>query len=60
MKFKDLAVGDIFVKQDQAAQYKKVPEQRISCCKIKVNAIRQTDNAQIVFRPLDEVVKIEK
>lgn len=59
MQFKDLNNGDVFIKQGKSAEYTKVPEQRISCCKVKCNAKRNTDNAEIVFRPLDEVVKVE-
>lgn len=60
MKFKDLKINDVFVKNGQNAEYTKVPEVRVSCCKIKCNAKRNVDNTEAVFRPLDEVVKIEK
>lgn len=60
MKFKDLKINDVFVKDGQNAQYTKVPEQKASCCKIKCNAKRNSDNQEVVFRPLDEVNKVEK
>lgn len=60
MQFKDLAINDVFVKEGQNAQYIKVPEVRVSCCKIKCNAKRQLNNEEVVFRPLDKVTRIEK
>lgn len=60
MQFKELAINDVFVKQGQNAQYTKVPEERVSCCKVKCNAKRKMDSADAVFRPLDEVTRIEK
>lgn len=60
MLFKDLAINDVFVKEGQNAQYVKVAEVRISCCKVRVNAIRKTNNQEVVFKPLDKVTKIEK
>lgn len=60
MDFKDLAINDVFVKEGQNAQYIKVPEVRITCCKVKVNAVRKTNNEEVVFKPLDKVTKIEE
>ena len=60
MQFKDLSINDIFVKQGQNAQYEKVPEVRVSGCKIKWNAKRKLDGAEAEFRHLDEVTRIEK
>lgn len=60
MLFKDLSVGDVFVKDGQNAQYVKVQEVRVSCCKVKVNAVRKTNNEEVVFKPLDQVTRIEK
>lgn len=60
MLFKDLSVNDVFVREGQNAQYVKVPEVRVSCCKIKCNAKRKTNNEEVVFRPLDKVTRIEK
>lgn len=60
MKFKDLNIGDIFVVKGQTAEYKKVPEERVSCCKIGCNAKAVADQQSAVFRPLEEVTKIEK
>ena len=60
MQFKDLPINATFTKEGQNAQYVKVPEVRVSCCKIRCNAKRKTDNAEQVFRPLDKVTQIEK
>lgn len=59
MQFKDLAVGESFTKTDSNAVYTKVPENR-TCCKVKWNAQRLTDNEHVVLRPTDEVTKVEK
>jgi hypothetical protein len=60
MKFKDLSVNDVFTVNGQSVQYMKVPEERVSCCKIGCNAKTVSDQQSAVFRPLDEVTKIEK
>lgn len=49
MLFKDLSINDVFVREGQNAQYVKVPEVRVSCCKIKCNAKRKTNNEEVVF-----------
>ena len=60
MKFKDLSVNDTFVRQGQTLEYTKVPEERVSCCKVGCNAKAVITGQCEVFRPLDEVNKIEK
>lgn len=59
MKFKDLKINDIFIKPGELnTRYIKVKEERVSCCKIKLNAKTQDGKTTAVFRPLQEVVKI--
>jgi len=60
MLFKDLSVNDTFVKEGKNTHYVKVPEVRVSCCKIKCNAQTKDDKKEVVFRPLDKVTRIEK
>jgi len=59
MKFKDLRVTEKFYKQGSNTEYEKVPERRVSCCKVKCNAKTLHEGKEIVFKPLDEVTKIE-
>jgi hypothetical protein len=56
MKFHELAVGERFRINNE--EYEKIPEVRISCCKIKENAKSATSGQTTVFAPLDEVDKI--
>lgn len=58
MKFKDLKINDVFVKDGQTTKFTKVPEERISCCKIGCNAKAVEGGQCAVFRPLDEVKKL--
>lgn len=59
MKFKDLKINDIFIKPGELnTRYIKVKEERVSCCKIKLNAKTKDGKTTAVFRPLQEVVKI--
>ena len=58
MQFKDLAINDVFCREGQNAQYIKVPEIRVSCC--KVNATLRKDTEEEADRPLDQVVKINE
>ncbi len=60
MHFKDLAINDVFCREGQNAQYAKVPEIRVSCCKVKCNAKKRDTEEEAVFRPLDQVVKINE
>lgn len=60
MHFKDLQINDVFIKNGGSTQYTKVPETRVSCCKVTCNARSVQDHSEAVFRPLDEVTKIEK
>lgn len=60
MQFKDLGINDQFTKQGSPVVYTKVPEQKVSCCKVSCNAKDLRTNTNVVFRPLDEVTKVEK
>lgn len=56
MKFHEIAVGDKFKANNQ--EYVKIPEVRISCCKIKENCEIIASGEKRVLKPLDEVEKI--
>lgn len=56
MKFHELAVGDRFRVGNQ--EFEKIPEVRVSCCKIKENAKSIVSGNTEVFAPLDEVDKV--
>lgn len=56
MQFHELAVGDKFQFQDN--EYEKVPEVRISCCKVKCNAKLLKDGSEVVLGPKESVEKI--
>lgn len=57
MKFHELAVGEKFKFND--AEFTKIPEERVSCCKIKWNCENVSTGEKIVLKPLDQVEKIE-
>lgn len=57
MQFKDVQVGEKFTFNDN--QYTKIPEVRISCCKVKHNC-ETADGTKAVLKPVDEVLKIEE
>jgi|688.fasta_scaffold00762_51 hypothetical protein len=56
MKFHELAVGEKFKMNN--LEYQKIPEVKLSCCKIKENAQSSSDGSKIVVKPLDEVERI--
>lgn len=56
MQFHELAVGDKFKFQNN--EYEKVPEVRISCCKIKCNAKSLPDGSEVVIHPKETIEKI--
>jgi hypothetical protein len=58
MKFHEVAVGEIFKFNNQ--EYVKIPEVRVSCCKIQQNAQILGSEEKVVLKPLDEVEKIIK
>jgi len=58
MKFHELAVGEYFKFNNQ--EFLKVPEERISCCKVKCNCQNTSTSERVVLKPLDEVEKVVK
>lgn len=56
MKFHELAVGEQFKFNNQ--EFTKIPEQRVSCCKIKHNCENISTGEKVVLKPLDDVEKI--
>lgn len=56
MKFHEVAVGEKFKFDNK--EYVKVPEVRVSCCKISCNAEIVETSQKVVLNPLDEVEKI--
>lgn len=57
MKFHELAVGDKF--KFNNVDYVKIPEVRVSCCKISENCQAVVTAEKAVLKPLDEVERIE-
>lgn len=57
MKFHELAVGETFRFNNQ--EYAKIPEVRVSCCKIKENCQLVGSGEKAVLKPLDEVDRVE-
>ena len=55
MKFYEVGVGTDFQKANDTTIYTKVKEERISCCKVKCNAINKQTNESIVFKPMDDI-----
>jgi hypothetical protein len=56
MKFHELAVGEKFKFNNQ--EYVKIPEIKLSCCKIKENAQVVANSAKAVIKPMEEVEKV--
>lgn len=56
MKFYEIPVDTEFTIANDENVYKKVKEQRISCCKVKVNAINIKSTEAMVFKPMQEVL----
>lgn len=56
MKFHEVAVGDKFKFNNR--EYIKIPEVRLSCCKIKENCEEVGSNAKAALKPMDEVEKL--
>lgn len=60
MKFYEIPVGTKFTVQDhQNTVFSKVKEERISCCKVKVNALNESTQEQIVFKPMQDVEVVD-
>lgn len=59
MKFFELKIGDQFKVGDDS--YVKVKEEKLTCCKVKLNAKKVgSPEEDIVIKPLQDVVKIEE
>ena len=56
MKFHEIGVGEKFKMNNM--EYTKIPEVKLSCCKIKENAQSVTSGTKIVVKPLDDVERI--
>lgn len=55
MKFYELPVDSKFTVDDSTEQYIKVKEERVSCCKVRCNAKKVSDNSEVVFKPMQAV-----
>lgn len=55
MKFYEIGVGSDFTVPNKNTVYTKVKEQRITCCKVKLNAVEKDTQKEIVFKPMQEV-----
>jgi len=61
MKFFELKVGDKFNLNNDEQLYVKVKEEKLTCCKIKLNAKKVgSPNEDIIIKPLQDVVKVEE
>jgi hypothetical protein len=60
MKFYEIGVGTDFNVEGKDGTFTKVKEERISCCKIKANALQKDTSDQVVFKPMQEVQVINK
>ena len=56
MKFHELAVGEKFKFNNE--EYVKIPEIKLTCCKIKENAQVVSNSTKVVIKPMDEVEKV--
>lgn len=56
--FHELKVGDKFTFQNKT--YVKAKEQRVSCCKIKKNAVEVETNKDVVIPQTAKVQKIDE
>ena len=57
MKFNEVAVGDKF--RFNGVVFKKIPEERISCCRVQYNCENFATKAKEKLNPSDEVEKFE-
>lgn len=58
MKFNELSIDDKFKFNNSI--YKRIPDIKASCCKIKANCENINTKEQILIKPLDEVEKLEQ
>jgi hypothetical protein len=57
MKFNQVEVGKRFKLKD--LEYLKIPEERISCCKIGANALLVSEHKKVVIMAKEEVEVVE-
>lgn len=58
MKFFELKISDIF--EFDGNTYMKVKEEKLTCCKVKLNAKKLTNGiGDVVVKPLQDVTKTE-
>lgn len=55
MRFYEVPLNSVFKITSTQEQYKKIKEERITCCKIKHNALKLSSNENVVIRPMEEV-----
>jgi hypothetical protein len=60
MKFYEIGVGTNFSVEGQEHTFTKVKEERITCCKVKVNALNKETGDEVVFKPMQEVQVINQ
>lgn len=61
MQFYQLAVEDPFLMNGE--KYKKIPEKRISCCKIEYNALKldsENEREYVTINPKQEVTPVRE
>lgn len=57
MQFHEVEVGKRFKVNE--TEYLKIPEERISCCKIGANALLVAEHKKVVIQPKEEVQVVE-
>lgn len=58
MKFNEVEIGKRFKLKD--VEYLKIPEERISCCKIGANALLVSEHKKVVITAKEEVQVVEE
>lgn len=57
MKFFEVSVGQKFRFNNQ--EYVKIPEVKVSCCKVQHNAELTGSSEKVVLKPMDEVEVVQ-
>jgi hypothetical protein len=55
MKFYEIPLDVKFRVLATNEEYKKIKEERITCCKVKHNAIKLSNNEHVVIKPMEQV-----
>lgn len=58
MKFYEVPLHSMFTVPDDENKYVKIKEERISCCKVKCNAKKVSDETEVVFKPMQDIVEV--